>query len=139
MGESVVTQGSKAAGLDSCVAPTALMRRNHMDYLTHDRDETVLKGIRDTQYSLSACVDCHAEKEVAGGYKPVNSEGQFCASCHSYVAVSLTCFQCHSKTPEPETRGNTAQSIGGPSHVLGLVSGLRVSGPITANNRVQGD
>ena len=139
MADSTVTKGSKAAGLDRCVAPTAVMRRNHMDLLKHDRDETVHKGIRDTKFSLSECVDCHAEKSAAGGYTPVNSEGQFCASCHRYVAVNLSCFQCHRKTPEVEPGKKTAASDALLSHDLGLVSGLRVDGPITVKNRVQGD
>ncbi len=97
--DTAVTKGSKAAALEACVAPTAEMRRNHMDYLKHDRDKTVHQGIRETRYSLAECVDCHAEKDGAGAYKPVNSEDQFCAGCHEYVAVSLTCFQCHRSTP----------------------------------------
>ena len=108
--ETAVTKGSKAAGLDSCVAPTAVMRRNHMDFLKHDRNMTVRKGIRDTQYSLAECVGCHAEKDTAGAYKPVNAEGQFCSSCHSYVAVNLSCFQCHRKTPEVKTGAGTAMT-----------------------------
>ncbi len=110
--DSAVTKGSRAAGLDTCVAPTEVMRRNHMDYLKHDRNVTVHQGIRDTRYSLAGCVDCHAEKESSGAYKPVNAEGQFCASCHSYVAVSLTCFQCHSKTPESRSGDSTAMGEG---------------------------
>ncbi|WP_428605534.1 sulfur reduction protein DsrJ [Sedimenticola sp.] len=110
--ETAVTKGSKAAGLDTCVAPTAVMRRNHMDYLKHDRNETVHKGIRDTRFSLAECVDCHAEKDSAGAYKPVNAEGQFCDTCHSYVAVNLTCFQCHNKTPEKRSGNGTAKREG---------------------------
>ncbi|MCW8847532.1 MAG: sulfur reduction protein DsrJ [Sedimenticola sp.] len=112
--ETAVTKGSKAAGLDSCVAPTAVMRRNHMDFLKHDRNMTVRKGIRDTQYSLAECVGCHAEKDNAGAYKPVNAEGQFCSSCHSYVAVNLSCFQCHRKTPEVKSGSGTAMKSDGP-------------------------
>jgi predicted CXXCH cytochrome family protein len=112
VGDSAVTEGSKAAGLETCVAPTAEIRRNHMDYLKHDRDATVHQGIRDTRFSLAECVQCHAEKDSAGAYKPVNAEGQFCESCHSYVAVNLTCFQCHSKTPE-DANGNTSAGVGG--------------------------
>jgi hypothetical protein len=99
-GDSAVTPGSKAAGMDTCVAPTDVMRRNHMDFLKHDRDRTVRKGVRDTEYSLAACIGCHATEKKDGDYHPVNAEGQFCSSCHEYVAVSLTCFQCHSKKPE---------------------------------------
>lgn len=124
--ETAVTKGSKAAGLDSCVAPTAVMRRNHMDYLKHDRDRTVRKGVRDTQYSLAECVECHAEKDDAGAYKPVNAEGQFCASCHSYVAVSLSCFQCHRKTPEVTGGSATAmrQDASFSADSLGLLQSM---------------
>ncbi|MES9902499.1 MAG: sulfur reduction protein DsrJ [Sedimenticola sp.] len=107
MGESFVTKGSKAAGLgaDGCVAPKAEMRRNHMDYLKHDRVATVRQGIRETKASLAACVDCHAGKDDKGGYTPVSDEGQFCESCHSYVGVNLyfACFQCHRKTPQEKS------------------------------------
>jgi len=121
--DSAVTKGSKAASLDTCVAPTAEMRRNHMDYLKHDRDATVHEGVRDTRYSLAECVECHAEKNSAGAYKPVNGEGQFCESCHSYVAVSLTCFQCHRKTPESISGNDTAmrESEGDRRQALGLL------------------
>ncbi|MES9855227.1 MAG: sulfur reduction protein DsrJ [Sedimenticola sp.] len=107
MGESFVKQGSKAAGLgpDGCVAPKADMRRNHMDYLKHDRVVTVRQGIRETKASLAACVDCHAGKDDRGEYLPVSAEGQFCESCHSYVGVDLyfACFQCHRKTPQEQS------------------------------------
>ena len=99
LSDSAVTKGSKAANLEACVAPTSEMRRNHMDYLKHGRVETVRDGVRGLKYSLAECVDCHAEKSPDGGYKPVDGEGQFCAACHAYTAVSLACFQCHRKTP----------------------------------------
>ena len=101
-GESAVTPGSRAAGMDACVAPTDVMRRNHMEFLKHDRVDIVHKGVRNTQYSLAGCIDCHASRDDEGGYHPVNGEGQFCSSCHEYVAVSLTCFQCHGKKPDPK-------------------------------------
>ena len=113
--ESAVTSGSKAAGMNSCVAPTAEMRRNHMDYLKHDRDSVVRKGVRDVNNSLADCIECHAEKDGQGGYHPVNAEGQFCSTCHAYLAVSLTCFQCHSKTPEQKQSGAASLSGGGSS------------------------
>lgn len=125
VGDSAVTEGSKAAGLETCVAPTAEIRRNHMDYLKHDRDATVHKGIRDTRFSLAECVQCHAERDNAGAYKPINAEGQFCDSCHSYVAVNLTCFQCHSKTPE---------SDGGNASAGGRYDGLRALGLLPSVN-----
>ncbi len=99
LGASVVTEGSKAAGMASCVEPTDVMRRNHMEFLKHQRDETVHNGIRGAKHSLAACVDCHAS--VTGGVaKPINEKGQFCAGCHEFTAVSIDCFQCHRKVPQ---------------------------------------
>ena len=86
--------------MDACVVETNDIRRNHMDYLTHDRDRTVHQGIRNTKFSLTGCINCHAEKDGKGGYKSINSQGQFCNGCHEYVAVNLDCFQCHRKIPE---------------------------------------
>lgn len=97
---SAVVEGSKAAGMESCVAPTDDMRRNHMDYLKHSRDETVHGGVRGTKYKLADCVGCHASKGKMGESIPVNAEHQFCSSCHDYAAVNITCFQCHRKVPE---------------------------------------
>ncbi len=100
LSDPMVTEGSKAASLDACVAPTADMRRNHMDYLKHERIAVVRDGVRDNQYSIEDCVNCHASKDSQGQSLLVNAEGQFCESCHDYTAVNITCFQCHRKTPE---------------------------------------
>jgi hypothetical protein len=97
---SAVVAGSKAAGMESCVAPTAEMRRYHMEYLKHERNEVVHKGIRGSKYSIPNCVSCHASKDQAGNPVPVNAENQFCDSCHEKAAVKITCFQCHRKVPE---------------------------------------
>lgn len=97
---SEVLSGSRAAGLESCVAPTEDMRRNHMDYLKHKRDKTMRQGIRTEEFSLNACVSCHSTKDDAGDHIPVNDEEQFCQSCHTRVSQSLDCFQCHRTTPE---------------------------------------
>ncbi len=102
---SHVTKGSKAENMDHCVAPTQVMRRNHMDFLKHDRDLTVRDGERGLQFSLEQCIDCHAGTDETGKPVPVDAEGQFCQSCHSYVAVSPACFQCHRTTPEPKNAG----------------------------------
>ena len=102
---SYVTENSKAASLDSCVAPTDLIRRNHMDYLKHGRDDTVIDGKRGIKYSLSECVDCHASKNAHGESVSVIDEGQFCQECHNYVAVSPACFQCHRTTPDTDSKG----------------------------------
>lgn len=95
-----VVAGSRAAGVESCMAETDDMRRNHMDYLLHKRDKTVHQGVRTPDFSLNECVACHAGKDTSGQYVSVTEEGQFCQTCHVRVAAKLDCFQCHRTTPE---------------------------------------
>lgn len=97
---SNVVPGSRAAGLNSCVAETGDMRRNHMDYLLHKRNQTVHQGIRTEDFSLNECVACHAGKDNSGEFVPVTEDGQFCQTCHERIAENLDCFQCHRTTPE---------------------------------------
>ena len=85
---------------DQCVAETDFMRRNHMDLILHQRDETVIQGIRDEPFSLAECVDCHVQKDARGEHIRVDAEGQFCASCHTYVAAKIDCFGCHAAVPD---------------------------------------
>lgn len=97
-GEAV--EGSaKADKLNQCVRDTAFMRRNHFEVIKHQRDLTVHQGIRKTDDSLALCVDCHARHDAHGNAVPVDAEGQFCASCHEYAAVSIDCFSCHTTVP----------------------------------------
>jgi len=91
---------------DACVADTDYMRANHMDLLLHQRDETVLDGIRDKPFSLVGCVDCHASADKNGDMQRVDAEGQFCQSCHTFAAVKIDCFGCHAAVPE---NNDTAQ------------------------------
>jgi hypothetical protein len=98
-GDTYVVPGSKAAELESCVEPTEFMRRNHMELIKHQRDETVHNGIRSTKHSIAGCIDCHVSY---GGDKqpvPVNADGQFCNACHDFAAVGLNCFDCHATVP----------------------------------------
>jgi len=94
-----INGNSRATVTESCVAPTDHMRRNHMDMIQHQRDITVHQGIRKTDDSLHGCIECHANKDEAGHYIPVNAEQQFCQSCHEYVAAKLDCFSCHATVP----------------------------------------
>lgn len=82
-----------------CVQPEDEMRRNHMNYILHQRDETVHKGVRTRQYSLEECINCHAAKDDQGEYIAINAPDQFCSSCHTYASVSIDCFQCHATKP----------------------------------------
>lgn len=83
---------------DKCVRETEFMRRNHMDLLKHQRDDTMRKGIRTTQFSLKGCIDCHASPK---NNSVIGSNDNFCQGCHSYAAVKLDCFECHSSKPRP--------------------------------------
>lgn len=89
------------AGLgETCVEDTDFMRRNHMELLKHQRDETMLKGVRSEQYSLKECLNCHAVYGPDAIPVTVASPSHFCRSCHDYAAVNIDCFQCHASRPE---------------------------------------
>lgn len=87
---------------DKCVADTDFMRRNHMNMLDHQRDDTVHEGIRTKQFSLKECIDCHAVKGPDAQHVTSKSPQHFCRACHDYVAVKIDCFECHASRPEAE-------------------------------------
>ncbi|HEY0885916.1 MAG TPA: hypothetical protein VGE20_11570 [Ramlibacter sp.] len=79
-----------------CVAEPAVMRRNHMEMLRHQRDDTVRAGARSGQFSLKGCINCHASRETGS---VARAETNFCVSCHAYAAVKIDCFECHAAKP----------------------------------------
>ncbi len=85
---------------EQCVAPTEVMRRDHMNLLLHKRDQTMQDGIRTKRFSLKECVACHAVAGADG--KPVGYDNpkNFCRQCHDYTAVSIDCFECHASKPD---------------------------------------
>lgn len=88
-------------GATKCIIDdTDDMRKNHMEYLLHQRDKTVHEGYREKQFSLTGCIDCHNPKRKDGTYARVDGAEHFCSSCHTYASVSIDCFQCHSDRPE---------------------------------------
>jgi len=84
---------------EQCVEPVDIMRRDHFEFLKHQRDKTVREGIRTPRHSLAGCIDCHVDKDAQGRFVPVNAKGQFCQSCHVYAAVKIDCFSCHAARP----------------------------------------
>jgi len=76
-----------------CVKDPQWMRKNHMQLLKHQRDETVRKGIRDEKLSLKNCIECHASTQ---DNSVIGRNDSFCEGCHRYEAVNLDCFECHS-------------------------------------------
>ena len=85
---------------DACVADTGFMRRNHMDLLKHQRDETMQDGVRGNPYSLRECLDCHVVMGADAVPVTARDPRHFCRSCHDYAAVSIDCFQCHASRPD---------------------------------------
>lgn len=82
-----------------CVEDTDFMRRNHMEILLHQRDDTLRRGIRTKKHSLKNCFTCHVVKDADN--KPVTAKNpkHFCRECHDYAAVKVDCFECHSSVP----------------------------------------
>jgi len=79
-----------------CVEDTPYMREQHMQLLKFWRD-SVVRGnartyvnVRGESFDISlqnTCMHCHSDKAA------------FCDRCHNYVAVKVSCFDCH---VEPE-------------------------------------
>ena len=99
---------------ESCVEDTDFMRRNHMTLLMHQRDDTVLEGIREKKHSLKECVSCHVVTGPDAMAVTAASPKHFCRSCHDYAAVKIDCFQCHASRPDaaPAT-GDHSSAVAG--------------------------
>lgn len=93
-----------------CVEPLEYMRANHMQLLNQWRTEAVRNGqtvyinSQGKSFDISlqdTCLKCHtteAEKaaQTGGMSNPAtNVSPQFCASCHTYSAVTPNCWSCH--------------------------------------------
>jgi hypothetical protein len=55
------------------------------------------RGIRTSKHSFKNCVNCHADSKS----NSVLGQDGFCQSCHTYAAVKIDCFECHTSAPEP--------------------------------------
>jgi len=83
-----------------CIHPEDEMRRNHMNYILHERDETMHEGIRNEPASLANCIDCHVKPDDKGEIANIESKEHFCSGCHQYASVQIDCFQCHADRPQ---------------------------------------
>jgi hypothetical protein len=87
-----------------CVQPEDEMRRNHMNYIMHQRDKTMHEGVRanikDEGYSLAECIDCHVQPNDNGNIASHKDEEHFCTACHEYASVQIDCFECHADKPQ---------------------------------------
>ncbi len=99
-GRTPVPNPPKPAGAEKCVADTEFMRKNHMNMLMHQRDETMHEGVRTKQFSLANCFSCHVVKDEKGQAVAYSDPRHFCRSCHSYAAVRVDCFECHASRPD---------------------------------------
>lgn len=98
---------------EHCVEPTDQMRSHHMDMLMHQRDATMLEGIRTKQHSLVECINCHVAPTKADG-SPLHygDKEHFCTTCHKAVGVKLDCFQCHADRPQVMQNPNYQHQVG---------------------------
>jgi hypothetical protein len=103
--QPVIERASKGA---HCVADPLFMRRNHMDLMKHQRDDTVHAGMRAGKFSLKACVECHASRQTGS---VAQAKTDFCVSCHSYAAVKIDCFECHASKPGEAGRAGGTGAI----------------------------
>ena len=99
-----------------CVEPLDVMRKNHMEFILHQRDDTMYKGIRTSKYALAECINCHVVPDQNGNYASYNEEEHFCNACHTYAAVNIDCFGCHRDTPENKNPGLALTGESDPHH-----------------------
>ena len=123
LGQVVIPDPAIPANLQQCVEPVDVMRRDHMKFLLHQRDETVLKGIRTKKYSFTGCINCHAQAGKNGEIVRADDPGYFCTECHSYAAVMSDCCECHSD------RAAEITSELGLQHPGFVISGLSAASP----------
>jgi hypothetical protein len=109
-----------------CVEPTEDMRKHHMEYILHQRDETMHRGIRTTRHSFKQCINCHVPPPESGKVVRHDDPEHFCNACHTYASVKIDCFQCHRDHPMPgeaitsTLHSSTPPATGG--SVLGLIT-----------------
>ncbi len=99
IGNVVLPRVITPENVQQCVEPIDIMRRDHMKFLFQQRDATVLDGIRTGKYSLTGCINCHAQAAEDGKIVRAGNPEFFCTSCHLYTSVKIDCFECHSDRP----------------------------------------
>jgi hypothetical protein len=79
----------------------------------HQRDETMLQGIRTQKHSLAECVNCHASPAAADGKEiHYGDKEYFCTTCHAAVGEKIDCFQCHTDQPASAKNQGYQHNIG---------------------------
>ena len=134
LGNVVTPQPVMPTNAEQCVEPSEVMRREHMNYLFDQRDKTVVSGIRTKKYSLTGCIDCHAQPAADGKIVRAEDPEYFCTACHQYAAVKIDCFECHSDRPSAAAR-QTSQSLNS-LNLAGIYSGQASSAPGSATQQL---
>lgn len=98
---------------EECVEPKDVIRTKHMDFLMHQRDATVIEGIRTGKHSLNECINCHVPPVKQDG-SPLHygDEEHFCTTCHAAVGQKIDCFQCHADRPDVSENQNYQHHAG---------------------------
>ncbi len=94
-GNIAIPDPVRPATAQECVEPVEVMRRDHMKFLDHQRDVTVIDGERGSKYSLVGCMNCHNPPRADGEIVRYEDPQHFCAECHAYASVKIDCFECH--------------------------------------------
>lgn len=76
-----------------------VMIRSHADLLFAHRTAVVHAGTRAPNDDLERCVTCHVVKDATGQPVGFDNPKHFCRSCHTEVAVTIDCFECHTSKP----------------------------------------
>jgi hypothetical protein len=121
-GAVAIPQPGKPDNASNCVAPVEIMRREHMNLLMHQRDDTVLDGERDGKYSLVGCIDCHNPAQDAATAIRYPDPQHFCAGCHLYTSVQIDCFECHADRGLKEIQQGLVDAAGETLPGSGLLS-----------------
>lgn len=102
--DSLLPERAKAKGnyneTTKCVEKVDVMRKDHMSFILHQRNDTLRKGVRTKQHSLKECINCHNAPASDGTVASIKDKEHFCTTCHTYTAVQIDCFKCHSDKPE---------------------------------------
>ncbi|MFN2308334.1 MAG: hypothetical protein ABR553_01155 [Gammaproteobacteria bacterium] len=113
---SIPEANARYSDAQGCVEPTEDMRKNHMNFILHQRDATMHEGIRTRQHALEECINCHVPGDDSGKIVRYGSAEHFCSSCHTYAAVKIDCFQCHADRPVQETAFHPLTGAGHSHH-----------------------
>ena len=124
--EADLNLATAKAKADQCVEPESVIRTKHMDLLMHQRDATMIEGIRTKQHSLKECINCHVSTTKQDG-TPLHygDKEHFCTTCHAAVGQKIDCFQCHADRPQIDQDPNY-------QHTVGSVEGHHFTQGVTA-------